>query len=172
MERTIAVFALILLAAGAAASQSEFPSIVNFLRVDKQICTGGQPSLEDLARLKASGVKAIINLRRPAEFNAADEEARAKQLGLRYFLISVDSSDPKDVQAEEFLKVMAAPQNRPAFIHCGSANRVGGFWMIRGALLDGWSVEKADEEATHIGLRSAAMRQFARDYIARHTTKK
>ena len=48
------------------APQKDFPEIINFLRVDKQICTGGQPSLEDLARLKAEGVRAIINLRQPA----------------------------------------------------------------------------------------------------------
>ena len=145
--------------------------IKNFLRVNEQICTGGQPSLDDLARLKDSGVKAVINLRRPEEFDAAGEAARAKQLGLRYFLIPVDSSAPTDTEAKKFLKVMRGAKNHPAFIHCASANRVGAFWMIRRVLVDGWAVDKADEEATRVGLHSAVLRQFARDYIERHAKK-
>lgn len=149
----------------------DLTGIKNFLRVNEQICTGGQPSLDDLARLKDTGVKAVINLRRPEEFDAAGEAARAKQLGLRYFLIPVDSSAPTDAEAKKFLNVMGGAKNRPAFIHCGSANRVGAFWMIRRVLVDGWSVDKADEEATRVGLHSAVLRQFARDYIERHAKK-
>ena len=62
-------------------------------------------------------------------------------------------------------------KNRPAFIHCASANRVGAFWMIRRVLVDGWTVNEADEEATRVGLHSAVLRQFARDYIERHAKK-
>src|SRR5262245_3021388 len=39
--------------------------IRNFLQVNEQFCTGGQPRLEHLAKLKADGVKAVINLRQP-----------------------------------------------------------------------------------------------------------
>ena len=41
--------------------------IRNFLRVNKDFCTGGQPKLEHLEKLKAEGVKSIINLRQPSE---------------------------------------------------------------------------------------------------------
>lgn len=109
--------------------------------MDKQICTGGQPSLEDLARLKAEGVRAIINLRQPAEYDAAAEAAKAKELGLRYFLIPVATAEPKEEQADEFLKVTADPKNRPAFIHCASANRVGAFWMIYRSIREKWKTE-------------------------------
>ena len=63
--------------------------IRNFLRVNKDFCTGGQPKLEHLEKLKADGVKSIINLRQPSEHRAAEEEAKAKELGLRYFNIPV-----------------------------------------------------------------------------------
>ena len=173
-QRAVMLFAVASVLAAVAAAQDAAPDlsgIKNFLRVNEEICTGGQPSLEDLARLKAGGVKAVINLRRPEEFDAAGEAARAKQLGLRYFLIPVDSSAPTDAEAKKFLKVMEGSKNRPAFIHCASANRVGAFWMIRRVLVDGWTVEKADEEATRVGLHSAVLRQFARDYIEHHPKK-
>ena len=151
--------------------QQDFPNIKNFLRVNEQICTGGQPSMDDLARLKAQGIKAIINLRRPSEYNAEEEAAKAKELGLRYFNIPVSVAEPRDAQADEFLEITADPQNRPAFIHCGSANRVGAFWMIRRVRVDGWKVEEAEAEARKIGLHSPSLVEFARSYIERHRKK-
>ena len=56
----------------------------------------------------------------------------------------------------------------PVFIHCASANRVGAFWMIRRVLVDGWRLEKAEEEANRVGLRSPHLRSFAHSYIERH----
>ncbi|MGH9872691.1 MAG: fused DSP-PTPase phosphatase/NAD kinase-like protein [Pyrinomonadaceae bacterium] len=151
------------------AAQQEVPPIRNFLKVNDQFCTGGQPRLEHLQQLKDEGVKAIINLRPPGEHRAAEEEARAKELGLRYFNIPVVFGEPKDEQATEFLKIADDPANRPAFIHCASAIRVGAFWMIRRVLRDGWEVNKAAEEAKKIGLtENPHLNEFARSYIERH----
>jgi uncharacterized protein (TIGR01244 family) len=160
---SIILFALPLFA------QQELPPIRNFLRVNEQFCTGGQPRLEHLQKLKDEGVKAIINLRPAGEHRAAEEEAKAKELGLRYFNIPVVFSDPKDEQVTEFLKVTDDPANRPAFIHCASAIRVGAFWMIRRVLRDGWSIEKAEEEAKKVGLNdNPHLNEFARNYIERY----
>jgi len=159
---------LLLVSASIVTSQ-ELSDIKNFLRINKEFCTGGQPDPGHLSKLKAEGVKTIINLRTPREHQAAEEEALAKELGLRYFNIPVVSNDPKDEQVAEFLKITDDPENRPAFIHCATARRVGAFWMIRRVLRDGWSIEKAEEEATKIGLReSRPLSEFARRYIERH----
>jgi uncharacterized protein (TIGR01244 family) len=150
----------------------EHPSIQNFLRIDEQICTGGQPSAEDLAKLKAEGVKAIINLRQSSEYNFEEEAAKARELGLRYFHIPVNAAAPNDEQVDEFLKVTANPQNRPAFIHCRTANRVGAFWMIRRVLVDGWKIDDSEAEGKKIGLHSPNLIEFARGYIERHAKPK
>lgn len=155
----------------APAQQQDYPDIKNFLRLNPQICTGGQPSLDDLARLKSEGVKAILNLRRPEEFDAAAETAKANELGLRYFDIPVSKTDPKSEQVDEFLKILADPANRPLFIHCRTANRVGAFWMIRRVLVDGWKLEDAEREAEKIGMHSKNLRQFALTYIQQHSKK-
>ena len=148
------------------------PSIRNFLRINDQFCTGGQPRLEHLEKLKAEGVKAIINLRQPSEHRAAEEEAKAKELGLRYFNIPVAYANPKEEQVAEFLKITDDPENRPAFIHCTAAIRVGAFWMIRRVLRDGWKFEDAHEEAKKVGLREAPhLIEFARQYIDKHSKK-
>ena len=157
----------LLLSLSSVAAQED--SIKNFLRVNKEFCTGGQPSLQQLEKLKADGVKAIINLRQPSEYAAAEEEAKAKALGLRYFNIPVSPTDPKDDQATEFLKISDDPENRPAFIHCRSAARVAAFWMIRRVLRDGWKIEDALKEADKIGLGDhPALSEFAHKYIESH----
>ena len=147
----------------------ELPPIYNFMRESDQFCTGGQPRLEHLAKLKAEGVKVILNLRTPIEHRAAEEEAKAKELGLRYINIPVVYRDPKEEQVTEFLKVLDDPANRPVFIHCTAAIRVGAFWMIRRVLRDGWAVEAAEEEAKKVGLREAPhLTEFAKAYIEKY----
>jgi protein tyrosine phosphatase (PTP) superfamily phosphohydrolase (DUF442 family) len=173
MKVVIAISAMLLFAAASALAQQEPPQepqpIRNFVRINDEFCTGGQPRLEHLERLKAEGVKAIINLRTPSEHRATEEEAKAKELGLRYFNIPVVFADPKEEQATEFLKITDDPKNRPAFIHCTAAIRVGAFWMIRRILRDGWTLEAAEEEAKKIGLReSPHLNAFVRKYIENH----
>ena len=160
---------MLLLAVSCVAAQESTDSIRNFLRINKDFCTGGQPKLEHLEKLKAEGVKAIINLRQPSEYRAAEEEAKAKELGLRYFNIPVAFADPKEEQATEFLRITDDPENRPAFIHCTAAIRAGTFWMIRRVLRDGWPIEDAEKEAEKVGLRNAPhLNEFARRYIEKH----
>jgi protein tyrosine/serine phosphatase len=53
-------------------------------------------------------------------------------------------------------------------IHCAGAQRVGAFWMIYRVIDQGWSEEKAMEEATRIGLTRSNLIKFAKDYIASH----
>lgn len=180
MQKAILLPAAILLLGSAVAAEG---GIRNFLRINDQVCTGGQPTTEQLEKLKAEGVRAILNLRRPTEketplagdvrvpYDAGAEAAEAKRLGLRYFNIPVDREAPKDEQVEEFLRIVSEPENRPLFIHCSTANRVGGFWMIRRVLVDGWSVETAEEEARRIGLSNEKTRAFAHDYLERHQNK-
>ena len=170
--KAIFVSGLLLLVFLSVAAQDSVPPIRNFIRMDQQFCTGFQPRLEHLEVLKKDGVKAIINLRQTSEHRAAEEEAKAKELGLRYFNIPVVYAEPKDEQVDEFLKVIDNPDNRPAFIHCTAGKRVGAFWMIRRVLRDGYTFEAAEKEAQEIGMRdSPHLNEFARKYIESHKKK-
>jgi protein tyrosine phosphatase (PTP) superfamily phosphohydrolase (DUF442 family) len=172
MNKLVNVIILLMIVGGAARTQQESPPIRNFVRVNENFCTGAQPRLEHLEMLKKDGVKAIINLRQPSEHRASEEEAKAKELGLRYFNIPFVFGDPKEEQATEFLKVTDDPENRPAFIHCAAGIRVGALWMIRRVLRDGWTIEAAEKEAEKIGLReSPHLNEFARRYIEKHRSK-
>jgi uncharacterized protein (TIGR01244 family) len=160
---------LLTLFLGQAAAAQPVPDIRNFLRVTPEFCTGGQPRPEHFSMLKADGVKAVLNLRQPGEHRAEEEQEAVKAAGLKYFNIPVNYQQPSDAAVDEFLKITDDAGNRPMFIHCTAAIRVGAFWMIRRVLRDGLSYEAALEEAHKIGLREAPhLEQFARSYIASH----
>jgi len=157
------------LAAQAPAPAPTDAPIRNFLKVSPDFCTGGQPRLEHFAKLKADGVKAVLNLRTPGEHRAEEEQAAVEQAGLKYFNVPVVYMTPQAAQADEFLKLTDDPQNRPMFIHCTAAIRVGAFWMIRRIQRDGWTWDKALEEARSVGLRNAPhLEEFVRQYVDTH----
>jgi len=167
--KTFAVTALVLFAVISIPAQDNVPPIRNFIRIDKNFCTGAQPRLEHLEMLKNEGVKSIINLRQPTEHRAAEEEAKAKELGLRYFNIPVVFGNPTEEQVAEFLRITDDPETRPIFIHCAAGIRVGAFWMIRRVLRDGFTLEDAEKEAKEIGLRdNPHLNEFASKYIEKY----
>lgn len=155
------------------AAMSELTGIPNFLKLNNQVWTGGQPLPEHLAKLKEAGIKVIINLRPHSEHNGEREAAKVKELGMSYFNVPVSYREPDELDADDFLKITDEQlKNGPVFIHCAAAIRVGAFWMIRRVLRDGWAFDKALEEANQIGLRNQThLIEFAKGYIEKHKKK-
>ena len=166
---TLLILALAIPAA-AQVTRQERAGIVNFSRVDAVVACGGATDTAALDGLKADGFKAIINLRTAGEQGANLEQnaARAKELGLKYISIPFNTQQPDAKAVDTFLGEIANKSNQPVYVHCGAASRVGAFWMIKRVLQDGWTIEKASEEAKLIGLRGEALEKFAMTYIAEH----
>ena len=165
---TLVPLLLLLVQAPATGSESfDTSTIRNFVRASTDFCTGGQPRDEHFVRLKAEGVRAVLNLRTPGEHRADEERQAVEQAGLKYFNIPVVYREPTAAQADEFLKITDDPANRPMFIHCTAAIRVGAFWLIRRVVRDGWSWDRALEDARKVGLVNAPhLEEFAKAYIA------
>lgn len=162
-----AAFVLTVMQAAAPAQSFEPATIRNFVRVTTEFCTGGQPEVEHFARLRADGVRAVVNLRTPGEHRADEERQAVEAAGLRYFNIPVIYKEPRDEQADEFLRITDDPANRPVFIHCTAAIRVGAFWLIRRVARDGWTWDAALAEARKVGLVNAPhLEEFAKRYLA------
>ena len=139
--------------------------IEKFFRPSERVATAAQPTIPQLALVREAGFGTIVNLREPGEYDAASEEKAAADLGFRYVSIPVKTADPRTEQLDAFLKVLADPDVYPVFIHCGSGNRVGAFWMVRRVLVDGWTSEDAEKEARRIGMKSPNLRDFALESI-------
>lgn len=141
--------------------------VPKILCLDERFATGGQPTDQAFAKLATNGFKSVLNLRTASEgIDLEREREMVEKAGMRYVSIPIVGSAPKPEQAAAFIKAVQQKENHPMMIHCGSANRVGGFWMIYRVLVQGWPEEKALEEATRIGLTSPVIKKFALDYIA------
>ena len=151
-------------------TKQERAGIVNFSRVDAVVACGGATETSALDGLAKDGFKSVINLRLASEANANIElnAAHARSLRLNYIHIPFNAAQPEPRVLDEFLAAIANKANQPAYVHCGSANRVGAVWLVKRVLQDGWTIEKATEEAKLIGLRSEPLEKFALAYIAAH----
>jgi uncharacterized protein (TIGR01244 family) len=95
-------------------------------KVSATISAGGQPSEEDIAALKAAGVKKIINLRRPGEQNQPldpdAEGAIVRAAGMEYLHVPVD---PKNLDPSSSAAVTKAVEEAggPVYIHCAAGGR-------------------------------------------------
>lgn len=171
MRSLVPVFVVALsLTAFAQVTKQERAGIVNFSRVDAVVACGGATETSALDGLAKDGFKSVINLRLASEANANIElnASHARSLRLNYIHIPFNAAQPEPKVLDEFLAAIANKANQPAYVHCGSANRVGAVWLVKRVLQDGWTVEKATEEAKLIGLRSEPLEKFALSYIAAH----
>lgn len=154
-------------------TKQTLPGSVNVTRVDATIMCGGATTAEAFPELKKLGFASVVNLRRESEQGAdiAAAKAAATAAGLKYVHIPVDGAKPEAKDAEAFIAAVTDKSNQPAFIHCGSANRVAAMWLIKRVVVDGWEIPKATAEAEAIGLTSAALKQFAIDYATANRKK-
>jgi uncharacterized protein (TIGR01244 family) len=162
--------ALLTIPAIAQVKKQEMPGIRNYSRVDATVGCGGAVDPSAMTALRKEGFVSVINLRLATEEGANVEAGRAaaQAAGLKYIHLPFNAAMPDPKVVDSFLAAVADRSNQPVFIHCGSANRVGGVWMIKRALQDKWPLEKALTEAQAIGLNNPALTTFATDYINTH----
>jgi uncharacterized protein (TIGR01244 family) len=152
--------------------QSLKDDVPNILCVDERFATGGQPTDSAFAKLAAHGYRAVLSLRTASEgVDLKQQQEAVEKAGMHYVSVPVVSSAPKPEMVDAFIKAVKDKDNQPMLIHCGSANRVGAFWMIYRVVEQGWPEEKALEEATKIGLRSPVLKTFAHEYITSRAKK-
>jgi uncharacterized protein (TIGR01244 family) len=127
----------------------------------------GQPSEADLAALGERGVRVVVNLRHAGEFKGFDEREQVEKLGMRY--VNLPWSGPEQLTDEVFdaNREVLNTTREPMLLHCASANRVGAVWIAWRTLDGGVDIEQAVAEAKRIGLKSQALEDKARSYIAR-----
>ena len=119
--------------------------IYNYRQVDDSIITGGQPLEDQLQAAAQEGFTSVINLAPTTSRNALPDEAGLVQsLGMTYFYIPVDWSDPTEQDFEAFEIAM---QQRPAgktLIHCAANFRVTAFYALYALKNLGWSDEQGE----------------------------
>lgn len=75
----------------------------NFHQVHPFLYRGGEPSREGLKKIKEMGITAIFDLRNPGEMSFNEKEA-AKELGLRYISMPMNSRAPTEKQVKRLIE--------------------------------------------------------------------
>lgn len=150
-------------------TRQAMPGVRNMTQVTPTVACAGATDASAIPEIAQRGFKAIISLRLASEegANVGEAQAAAAAAGIRYVHIPYNVAQPTDAVVDQFLAAVADEANHPVFIHCGSANRVAGLWMIKRVIVDGWDLPKAELEAREIGLSNPAIRDFAHAQIAR-----
>jgi len=174
MRLSLTVVGLVLIGAAALRAQNvtreTVPGITNFARVETTIACAGATSASAMSELKKMGYASVINLRVPSEAGAdvEAEAAAARAAGINFVHLPFDAAAPDPRLVDNFLTQITSPKNQPAFVHCASGNRAAALWMIKRVVVDKWNVDRAQTEATALGMTSAAMKTFVKNYLDAH----
>ena len=119
--------------------------IYNYIPVNDQIITGGQPTADQLRSAAAEGFVTVINLATiDSSSSLQDESGLVRSLGMNYFHIPVVWGEPKDSDFAAFEGVMAQIPAGKTLIHCAANFRVTAFYSLYAQKHLGWSAAQAE----------------------------
>ena len=120
-------------------------NIYNYIKIDDQTFTSGQPTEVQLRSAAAEGVQVVINLATLSSDNALkDERAIVRGLGMEYIHIPVLWDNPTAADFAEFVRVMQKTAGKTILIHCAANYRVTAFYSLYAMKTLGWSSKQAD----------------------------
>jgi tyrosine-protein phosphatase SIW14 len=138
----------------AALEQTQVNGLHKFYRVDEHIYRSAQPSREGLQGLPKLGIKTVIDLRGASE--RASESELLGSMGIKYVNIPMPSLGAPSIESVKQALALLVDQNAwPILIHCErGADRTGTVIACLRMSQDGWSNQKALDEAKRLGLAS------------------
>lgn len=113
----------------------------------------GAIDANDLGRLRAAGVRHVINLRTPEEGKGFDEAQIAAGLGIDYHSIPIKGAESLTQEnARKLDELLQQAGDEPTLVHCASGNRVGALIAVREAWIKGQPTDAAIVEGKRWGL--------------------
>ncbi|MBT4792161.1 MAG: hypothetical protein HON90_11365 [Halobacteriovoraceae bacterium] len=129
---------------------TDIPGLMYLWKADN-IYLAGQPAPNHWEEVQKLGVKTVINIRTLAEMDFAGQIEIIKSLGMEYVHIPVVMDGM--LVAENCKKLSELVNNdEDFFVHCGSANRVAGWFITYQAMFRGKTFDEAIDMAQENGL--------------------
>ena len=149
LTRTYSLLALLALCSLPTVAASD--DLPNFHAVMPGIWRGAAPSEAGLRRLKAMGVKTVIDLR-IAPKTVRKEGVYARSLGFHWINLPMGSDPPTPRQVTTLLATLGRAPGEPVFVHCQhGADRTGCMLGIYRVTRQGWAFPRAYAEMRQNG---------------------
>ncbi len=156
MKRVLVMLiSLVTLTPVLAADSSVLGSLRNMREPQANRIVSGAIDAADLGRIRAAGIKHVVDLRTAEERAGFDEAGIATGLGLGFHSIPIKGAQSltkeNAMRLDELLRHLG---DEPVLVHCASGNRVGALIAVREAWIQGKSTEEAIAEGKRWGLTS------------------
>lgn len=139
----------------------------NFLQIDENLITSGQPSEAQLVEVSKAGYQMVINLAlSDADYSLKDEAASVRQLGMNYVHIPVIWTAPTLSDLGQFFESMDANQNKKIYVHCAANMRASVFIALYRSIRMGWRIEDASIDLLRIWKPDPVWQTFLQDALA------
>lgn len=120
------------------------------------IAIAGQPTEDDLKRLKADGYTGIVNLRNPGEpeqpISPAAEETIVKNAGMDYLHYAVGAVPLTPTGVNAVIDFLDRHKDEKVLVHCRSGGRAAAILLLREAKAHGWPATEAIAKGRAMGL--------------------
>jgi protein tyrosine phosphatase (PTP) superfamily phosphohydrolase (DUF442 family) len=117
-------------------------SIANFEQVNETILRGAAPSDQNLRLLAKSGIKTVVDLRKPGS-GVKHESDVARELGMNYIHIPLGFTSPDVSEMKRILGILNQSSTQPVFVHCRQgADRTGMTIGMYRRIHDKWEFNK------------------------------
>lgn len=125
--------------------------IYNYIKVNDQVITGGQPTADQLRDAAVEGFVTVINLATiSSQYSLPDEAGLVDSLGMTYFHIPVDWENPMERDFFAFEERMTHLPPGKVLIHCAANYRVTAFYSLYAQKHLAWSGEQASQFRSRI----------------------
>lgn len=137
---------------------------IPYLRtIDQNLYTGHQPKPEDYAKLKAMGIRTVLDLR-GGWIHKPHEQKQVEAAGMNYVSIRLSGFwEPHDSQIYRILSVVEDPAQQPVFVHCRRGDdRTGIVVACYHIDHDHWTNRRAldDARSSHMSFLEVLMQRY------------
>jgi protein tyrosine phosphatase (PTP) superfamily phosphohydrolase (DUF442 family) len=106
-------------------------AILNYIKINENISTAGQPSEAQFETILKEGFDVVINLALSSATNALENEDKiVSSLGMAYIHIPVDFEKPTIDDLKLFLTLLSSLEGKKVFVHCAKNYRVSAFMYV------------------------------------------
>lgn len=131
----------------------------------------GQPSTQDIAKLKKQGFVHIINMRKSVEENykESEESQNVKKVDINYSHAPIDLNQPLTDQYIEKVvaEIMTHRKEGKTLVHCSSGQRVA-LWTGAHFYKDhGYSKTRVEDLTEKMGLEKQLLKEKLKEYTSK-----